>query len=150
MGYSIAVKVRNEQLHKKMLDFMKKNFTDWSKLSGQEFDYVRGPISGENTDEGMSYIHGRLKIGFDYGAPDPMERHYAHCVIRWMSLKVECKKRGKNYWLYDSQMNVIMDGKDACDEFGWKEPSGFDHTTNKEIGLIKNELKRLNSLWEAQ
>lgn len=89
MGYSLSVLPRNDQLSKRMLRFMKKNYRKWSNVLGF------GPESistGEFTDN-VSYGAKKACVGFDYASHcHGWERAYVYCVIRWIALKIGRKQ----------------------------------------------------------
>lgn len=91
MGYSLAIRVRSDQLRQRFLKFLQTNFRRWSVVCGKDPSEWHGSASGPTDD--ISYGKTKTSIGFDYqsGMYD-FERDYIYSVIRWMALKVGDRK----------------------------------------------------------
>jgi hypothetical protein len=91
MGYSIATKVKSEDLKLRFLGFMKTHSRRWSLVCGKEQSEWYGSASDPTDD--LSYEHSQDMIGFDYqsGMFD-FERDYIYSVLRWMAIKVGERK----------------------------------------------------------
>ena len=84
MGYSIALRVRNVTLRKKMLAFMGKHYRKWSDVIGKGKS-----ISAGNPTDDLSYDHAKRALGLDYASGcGGWERAYVFSVTRWMAIKV--------------------------------------------------------------
>ena len=98
MGYSIAMRAENKGLQKKMINFMKENYTFPHILFGGDYDYSRLAdnynSNARRDHSGLSYDHNRMAIGFDFNAFEP-ERDYIFAITRWMALKIGEKKEFK-------------------------------------------------------
>lgn len=91
-----------------MIAFMEKNYTLPHKLFGGKADYSRFTHNCGDKDwahqNGLSYDHNPLSIGFDYNACEP-ERDYIFDVTSWMALKIGAMRpyRGERvpFFYYD-------------------------------------------------
>jgi len=91
MGYSLAIRVRSDQLRPKFLKFLQTNFRRWSVVCGKDPSEWHGSASGPTDD--ISYGKTETSIGFDYqSGMYGFERDYIYSVIRWMALKVGDRK----------------------------------------------------------
>jgi len=160
MGYSIAAPIKNEDLKKKMLQFLKRYYKPWSKISENSSNRASCPI-----DE-LYYDHGKYRIGFNYGLlPDP-ERFYIYSVLTWIAIKVGkkkyFKKLGKSflYYVYDGYKAtpIIFEptgyeewDESIVDEYGFPKKAEMfslqlgNHEKWKE--MIRKELINLEEAW---
>ena len=140
MGYSISAPIRDIKLRDKMWSFMNEHYEEPYVLFSVEFDYSRIAKSGGSN--GLSYDHGRCRIGFDYNSCAP-ERDYIFNVCRWISIVSGKTKSFEGipepvpYYIYDGyeDMPIIIRGIKGVDKkhksaivgkLGWKEPHRYD------------------------
>ena len=169
MGYSIASPIRNAALRDKMMALLKKQYRKWPKVIGPPWkdNHLRGPLIDD-----LSYHHGKKPyIGYDYNAGGA-EREYGFCVVRWLAIRIGCKKAGLPYYVYDGCENIPLivggtkqvDGHSIVDRFGvpietpdahkikgvWEKQFEMVLYTDREdtLDLIRSEIKRLDALWE--
>jgi len=103
MGYSMAAPIRSKELRAKMLAFLKKHWRNWPTLNVMPKD---PQFLSEPRGSGLSYDHGRQRIGFDFNASEG-ERMYGWCICAWMALRVGRKGRdGIPYFMYDGDEKI--------------------------------------------
>jgi hypothetical protein len=173
MGYSISVNIRSVRLRDKMLAFLEENWRRWPELDGGKREdpaFASDPETGKD----VSYNNGqKCNIGISYNACEP-ERDYIFQFIRWLAIIIGKKKRFKGikdpvpYMLYDGDecWPVLIKGKQKLDkgcEWAWaiydrygtkqikdyetKIYGIFDLDVEKEFDKMRNEMKRLEKLW---
>jgi hypothetical protein len=170
MGYSIAAPIRNVALRDKMMALLKAEYRKWPKVIGPPWkdSHLRGPRKDD-----LSYHHGKKPyIGFDYNAGGA-EREYAFCFIRWLAIRIGCKKKGLPYYVYDGHENIALlvdgtaqdeEGSSVVDRFGvpietpdsrkikgvWDKLFELRVYTDRDdvLDLIRAEIQRLDALWE--
>jgi len=154
MGYSITFKPKNKELGKKIIAFLRKNGRSFSSLKGKEEQYLDGPYWADGTGDkesreygGLSYCHRKGHIGFDYG----WDREYKYVFVRWMAQKVGQLRNGHPAYLYDGEEwdEILPEKVDKLGMISNKESLVW-LAEESEIVLIKNEMKRLNELWEEE
>ena len=91
MGYSLAIRVRSDELRQKFLKFLQNNFRRWSVVCGKDPSEWHG--SASDPTDNLSYCGTKTSIGFDYqSGMFGFERDYIYSVIRWMAIKVGDRK----------------------------------------------------------
>lgn len=111
MGYSIAIRPKNKKLKDRMIKFMNENFK-----SPEEVLYNRQPYESEEEcywgpHDDLSYDHGKLALGFNYGCSGDPEGDYMYAALRWMALKIGKKRKWKN--MPESVPYMVYDGYEA-------------------------------------
>ena len=165
-----------------MEEFMRMNYTSPDKLFGFKNCYSCPSWDRKNGE--LSYDHGKISLGFDYGVCCDPERHYINSILKWMALKVGKLRMFKGigsipYTVYDGYeaypvivgvlRNEIPEKYRWAlyDRYGyiglgraWGVPDpkmfflaaailmGGERNLKKYDKLIKDELKRLDKLWE--
>jgi len=131
MGYTTSIKIKNKKTKNKVYDFLRKNYTPYSKLFNFTDEYVRGPLT---TD--LSYDHDPDIIGFDYIAGS--DGWYVTSLLRVIAIKL-----GIDHTRYDSENKP----------FTWRigDPLNTiifeDKKTTKQI---EKELNRISKLWDKE
>jgi len=180
MGYSIATPIKSQKAKDKMFAFLNEHFRRWDEIVaiyGKENGNDYSPDDGHSdpTDD-LSYDHGKLRIGFNYGPIDELSRHYYYMILRWMALKVGKKRKWKDlpasvhYIVYDGYeaWPVLVRGEiDPPEKFKWAVGDKLGYKYPRQdmfikifvdmVGgkknyqkLIKDEIKRLDKLWREQ
>src|SRR5271169_2699144 len=87
MGYSIAVRARNQKLRKRMVAFMAKNWRPWSDVLGEGESISSRPGLGAAGE--LDYDHAKDAVGFDYASHcNGWESCLIYSATRWMALKI--------------------------------------------------------------
>jgi len=109
-----------------MEEFMRVNYTSPDKLF--EFKNCYSCPSWDRKNGELSYDHGKISLGFDYGSCCDPERHYVHAILRWMALKVGKLRMFKGigsipYTVYDGyEATPIITGvsrKEIPEKYRW-------------------------------
>lgn len=127
MGYSFSTPCKSLKARDKMFAFLEKHYHPWGDLAApfkEDLDKsptnilplfswdtrTRGPLT-----EGLSYDHGKCKIGFDYGAGlCEGERYWMYNLCYWMAQRVGRRKvLGRKAPGCGAVPYVLYDGFDA-------------------------------------
>jgi hypothetical protein len=138
MGYSIAIRARNQTLRKKMVKFMAANHRKWSDVIGEGKSISSRP--GLGADGELDYDHNKLAVGFDYASHcHGWESALIYSETRWMALKI-------------GQTKTRFKDPDKRDKYVFEEPKPFmvyDGYDEWPILVVKN-LKEALKLPEKQ
>lgn len=158
MGYSISFQPKDAKSGREMIAFMREHGRSLSQLAGEpDAEALFGPYWADGTGDpesrergGLSYIHRRGHIGFDYG----WDREYKFTLLRWMAQKVGKKKDGKARYLYDDCEWIDIKPEET-DELGLSKRATSKGMFILEMGLrkynaMKTEMRRLDRLWEER
>lgn len=107
MGYSVAVTAKSQKAKATMMAFMAEHYRPFHVVSGIG---DRSDASAPTDD--LSYCHGKLKLGIDYGCVSGPERKYVYGIIYFMALRIgrRVNFHGQRYpaYDYDSQDTVLL------------------------------------------
>ena len=145
MGYSVYVKTKDGELQKKMYNFLEKNMKDYRKTF-----FPKG-INTINLAEGKDLAYSNKErniIGFNYKTGLGMERLYIFEIVKWMSRKIG---DGKHYE-YDGtetcEITDVFEDEMEMDILQLEcESFDIENLFQKSVDFIKNEIDRLNKLW---
>ena len=123
-------------------------------------EWYDGPFWADGTGdadsierEGLSYIHRKGHIGFDYGSG----REYKYTLLRWMAQKIgkiDPKTKHPRI-LYDDGTWIIV-SPDKYNKYGIpinteiRKFSGFEVESFMGFEHLETEIKRLDELWEKE
>lgn len=139
MGYSIFIRIKKEEDHVKMCQFLETNMRHFNEEVFGETDNYYALRTSKETLSYSGNVEGHL-LGFDYNAC-LLERHYVFELLKWISSKIGDKD---GHYYYDGELSTFSE---EAVSFPISLPE--DHI-NKGLTFINLELKRLTELWNKE
>jgi hypothetical protein len=84
MGYSLAIRTRNQDLRKKMCGFMGEHFRSWPQIADLKYS-----SSASKPGLDLNYDSSKSALGVDYQSTlHGWDREYIYALTRWMAIRI--------------------------------------------------------------